>query len=885
MRALNRFFTRLLNFATKSRGDERLREEMEAHLAMQTKENIRVGMPPEEARRQARLKLGGAEAIREEYHAEEGLPMLESLLQDTRFAFRMMRKSPAFAFVAVLTLALGIGATAAMFSVTEAVVLRPLPYADANRIVNIQTFSPSGYWQMSSWPGYVEMRKLASTFQDLAGYEDFWGMTLKVGDRTRYLNVVQGTDNFFNVFGVRPLLGRTFGAGEDQPGKNNVVVLSYEVWRQSFNGNPGVIGQTINLDGDPYVVIGVMPAGFRFPVTKPDLLYIPAHVRSSFIGSWGVHWLTTVGRIKQGISIQEAHADLSHILSEIGQEKPDSDKGRTATVAPISTAVHGKSELPEIAVMLGAVFAVLLIACANVAGLLLARGVTREREMALRVAIGAARGRLIRQILVENSVLGISGALVGLLFALGLLAAMRAFLIHAFMRGAEIHLNAAVVIATLATGVLSSIGAGIIPAWRAAHANPNASLKSGGSSGTSRQQHHLRAGFVITQVSLSLLLLIFSGILLLTLRRMLHANIGFNPSHVLQLEVNFPSGDFKHRNYVQEVMMPLETRIRTIPGVTSAGWKDQGPLLGYGAGTVLSMVGQPPDLPNHERSVESRGATPGFFGTLGIPVLRGRNFDSRDTADSQPVAIVNEAWVKEFLRGGQDPLVQAFQQKNGKNIAIVGVTGDARQDALEPARPEIDFPLSRFTLKDQQDAGSLSFFLYVHAAVPPLGVVPQLRAALHDVAPTLAFQTPLIMDDLLSEDLVNNRMESWVFGIFAGIAVFLVAVGIYGLLMQEVTSRTRDIGVRIALGATRNSIALLMFSRVSVLLSAGLGIGLCLMILLRRVVASVVAIQFARDGAVIAALAILLAFIGLVAALVPVRRAASVDPMQALRSE
>jgi len=885
MRVLRRFLERLVNFVMGRRGDQRLREEMEEHLTMQTEENLRAGMSPAEARRQAVLKFGTAEAVREDYHDEQGLPFFENLLQDIRFAIRMLHKSPAFTLVAVLTLALGIGATAAMFSVMDAVLLRPLPYADARRIVDIQTWSSSGYWQTSSWPGYLEMRKLALTFEALAGYEDFWGMTLKVGDQSRYLNVVQGTDNFFNVFGVRPLLGRTFSPGESQEGKNRVVVLSYEVWRQSFGGNRQIIGQTVKLDGDPYVVIGVMPAGFRFPVTKPNLLYIPVHVRPSFADEWRTHWLMTIGRMKTGVSIQQASADLSHVLSEIGQEKPDSDKGRTATVAPITTAVHGKGELPEIAVMLGAVFAVLLIACANVAGLLLARGVTREREMALRVAIGAARSRLIRQLLVENSVLGILGSAVGLLLAVGLLAAMRAFLIHAFMRGAEIHLNVAIVAVTLVIGVLSSVGAGLIPAVRAAHSEPNAALKSGSSAGTSRQQHHLRAGFVITQVSLSLLLLILSGILLLTLHRMLQADIGFNPSHLLALEVNFPAGDFKSRDYVQDVMMPMEARVRAIPGVTAAGWKDQGPLLGYGAGTALQIVGQPPDPPNRERTSESRGVTSGYFATLGIPILRGRDFDARDTANSQPVAIVNEAWVKEFLTKGLDPLAQAFQQKNGKNIAIVGVTGNARQNALEPARPEIDFPFSRFTLKDQQDAGSVSFFLYVHTAVPPLSIVPQLRAALHDIAPVLAFQMPVAMEDLLSENLVNNRMESWVFGIFAGIAVLLVAVGIYGLLMQEVTSHTRDIGVRMALGATREGIARLMFSRISILLGAGLGIGLLLTILLRRVVESVVAIEFARDGTVIAILVILLAIIGMLAALVPVRRATSIDPMQALRSE
>jgi putative ABC transport system permease protein len=885
MRTLARFLARLRNFAVNRRNDKRLQEEIQQHITLQTEDNIRAGMPPNEARRRARLEFGALEPVREDYRAEEGLPILERLIQDARFAVRTMRKSRSFSFVAVLTLALGIGATAAMFSVTEAVVLRPLPYADANRIVDIQTFSPSGYWQMSSWPGYLELRRLASCFEALAGYEDFWGMTMKAGDRSRYLNVVQGSDNFFDVLGAGPLLGRTFAAGEDQPGKNNVVVLSYEVWRQSFNGDAGVVGRTINLDGDPYVVIGVMPAGFRFPLTKPDLLYIPVHVRSSFVGQWRVHWLMTVGRLKPGVSIQQGQADLSHVLTEIGREKPDSDKGRTVTVAPISTAVHGKSELPEIAVMLGAVFTLLLIACANVTGLLLARGVTRGREMALRVAIGSSPGRLLRQLIVENSVLGMIGAGAGLLFALGLLTAMRAFLIRAFMRGGEIHLNVEVVIITLVTGVLSSVGAGMIPAVRAARSNPNESLKSGVSTGTSHHQRRLRTGFVVAQVSLSVLLLIFSGVLLLTLRRMLQTNIGFNPSHVLQQEVNFPSGDFKDRDYVQGVMMPLAARVRTIPGVTAASWKDQGPLLGYGAGTVLPLVGQPPDLPNHERAAESRSVASGFFRALRIPILRGRDFDSRDTATSQPVAIVNEAWVKEFLRGNQDPLTQAFQQKEGNNIAIVGVVGDARQDALEPARPEIDFPLSRFTLKNQQDAGSLSFFLYVRTAGPPLSVVPQLHAALHEIAPTIAFQTPITMDDLLSEDLVNDRMESWVFGVFAGIAAFLVATGIYGLLMQEVACGTRDIGVRMALGASRGVIARLMFRRISILLVVGLGIGLCLVIALRRLVAGVVAIQLARDGGVIAAVVTLLGLIGFIAAVGPVWRATSVDPTQALRSE
>ncbi|HEY1805809.1 MAG TPA: ABC transporter permease [Terracidiphilus sp.] len=867
--------------------DEDLDEELRTHIDLAIEENVKRGLSEQEARTAALRNFGGVAQTKEQYRTQRGLPFLEAAGRDIKFGFRQLRKSPGFTIAAVLTLALGIGATAAMFSVIDAVVLRPLPYNDVNRIVSIQTNSPSGYWQMSSWPGYLEMRRLNRSFDTLAGYEDFWGMTLKVGDETRYLNVDQGTDNFFDVFGVRPLLGRTFISGEDQPGKNNVVVLSYEVWRQSFSADRQVIGKVVNLDGEPYVVIGVMPAGFRFPFGKPNLVYIPMHVRSNWVGSWRSHWLMTLGRLKPGVSVQQAGADMAHVMQEIGQEKPDSDNGRTATLIPISTALRGSSEVSEIVLMLGAVLAVLLIACANVAGLLLARGIAREREMALRVAIGAARGRLVRQLLVESTLLGAMGAGAGILLAGGLLAAMKAFLIHSFMRGANITLNLEVMAVTLGLGVLSSVGAGLIPAWRAAKADPNKALKSGATAGTTRRQHRLRAGFVVTQIALSLMLLVFSGMLLLTLHRMLRAEIGFNPNHLLTLQINIPSGDYaaKGQNSVLDLLKPLEERVREIPGVTAAGINEQGALLGYGGSVYLPLVGQPPDPPDRQRISESRSVTPGYYAALGTPILRGRNFGTQDTPSSQPVAIVNEAWVREFLMKGQDPLTHAFQEGDGSKVAIVGVVADARQDALEPARPEIDFPISRESVQEQRNTGSWSLYLYVRTAVPPLTIVHQLRKALHDVGPTIAFQQPETMDELLSDAVVSNRMESWVFGIFAFIAVLLVAVGIYGLLMQEVISHTRDIGVRMALGATRTGIAQLMLTRITVLLGIGLGAGLLITLLLRRVVGSVVVVQFERDGVVIVMLVALLTAIGLLAAVIPMRRAASIDPMRALRSE
>jgi predicted permease len=878
-------FTRFTALFRRRALDADLDNELRAHIDLAVAENLKLGMSPETARTAALRTFGGVTQTREAYRVQRSMPFLEQIARDLHFAFRQLRKSPGFALTAILTLALGIGSTAAMFSVIDAVILRPLPYKNVDRIVSVQTSSPSGYVQPASWQGYLDMRRLNATFEAFAGYEDYWGMTLKVGERTLYLNVAQGTDNFFDVFGVQPMLGRTFLLGEDQPGKNNVVVLGYEVWRQTFNGDRGIVGQTVHLDGAPYVVIGVMPAGFRFPFGKPNLVYIPMHVRPSWVGDYRTHWMQTVGRLKPGVSLEQARADLAHAMEEIVQLKPDSDKGRTSAVVPVSTALRGASELSEVGLLLGAVFAVLLIACANVAGLQLARGVAREREMALRIAMGAARARLIRQLLVETSILGFLGAAAGILFAAGLLAAMKAFLAHAFMRGANVQLNPEVIAATLSAGVLSSVGAGLIPAWRAAKSDPNRALKTGAAAGVSRRQHRLRASFVVTQIALSLVLLIFSGLLLRTLQGMLHADIGFSTSHLLTVGINIPAGDYKGRDYVQDLLMPFEARVQATPGVTAAGFIDQGPLYGYGSGSSMGLVGHPPDPPDRERNSETRTVTAGYYAALGLPILRGRNFGTQDTYTSEPVAIVNEAWVKEFLNGTEDPLAQAFRQADGNNIAIVGVAGNARQDAMESSRPEIDFPFSRFNVKAQQDAGSLSVSMYVRTAVPSLSIVPQLRNALHEIAPTVAFQTPTTMDEVLDDAFVTNRMESWLFGIFASIAILLAIIGIHGLLTQEIVSRTRDIGVRMALGATRTGIARTIFARIAALLAIGLGSGAFLTVLLRRIVASVLVIQFERDGAVIAGLIVALALVGFLAGLIPIRRAASIDPMRALRNE
>jgi predicted permease len=814
---------------------------------------------------------------------------MTTLLKDVRYALRQLRKSPGFTVTAILTLALGIGATAAMFSVIDAVVLHPLPFRDVDRIVQIKMKAAANYEQPASWPEYQDMRRLATTFSALAGVGGRGdGVTLTRGNQAIYLHAVQGTDNFFQIYGVHPLLGRTYLPGEDQAGKNDVAVLSYSVWQQYFGGKKNVIGKFIHLDGLPYTVIGVMPAGFRVRFDTRDVVYVPLRLSADQIKSRGSFWMPVWGRLKPGVTVAQATADMNHVLSEIGKQFPEHDKGKTAQVIPIVDVLHtnqtGHNDRPELWTLLAAVFAVLLIACTNVAGLLLARGILRERELAVRTALGAGRRRIVNQILTENVLLGIGGGIGGVILGELLLIAMQQFLEKAFTLGGNARMSLPVLAATFVVSLLASVAAGLVPAWRAAHIDPNHALKSGANTGTTRHQHQLRAGFVVVQVALSLMLLVCSGLLLLGLREMLQTNMGFNPKNLLTLEVDIPTGDYKGTGFVQGLVQPLEARVQQIPGVTVVGSNDLLPLWQNGSNADLSLVGKPEDPIDKQRLTEMRFVSPGYFAAMQLPILKGRAFTAQDTAKTQQVAIVNDAWVKEFLSSNEDPLAQAFKGDSGDtNTAIVGVIRSGRQDLFERANAEADFPLTQ--MPESWLAFIPQFYLFVRTSVPPTSIVPQLRSALHEVAPNVAFRTPETMEQVLSDALVTNRMLSWLFGLFAAVAALLTAIGIYGLLSQEVASRTRDIGVRMALGATRVGVAQLVLSRVGVLLIVGIGAGLTGVFLIRRVLIAVLTVQFHQDIWAIAAIAIGLCAIGLVSAVIPARRAASIDPMQALRSE
>ncbi len=809
---------------------------------------------------------------------------MSTIFRDLQYALRQLRRSPGFTLTAVLTLSLTVGLAATVFSVFDALLVRPLPYGDPARIVSLEARSPSGYTQPASWPEYRFWRDNNHSFTELAGYSS-QTMNLLGPQGPTAIHAVHSTTNLFAMLGVHPLLGRTFVSGESERGRFDVAVLSYSLWRKNFGANPKVLGSKIDLDGRPMTVIGVMPAGFRFPLQWSDAVYAPftgvAEGRVAVDPDSNNHFMPTLARLKPGVSLPAAAADMTRVLAGFARVHPES-AGRRMQVVPVEQELLGQTGGLLHGLLL-AVLAVLALGCVNIAGLLLVRGLRRERELALRSALGAGRGQLLRQLFAEIGLLALPGTAGGALAASALLAAIRTLLEASLERGAEVQLNAPVLLASLLAALLTLLIAGLLPARQLLAVAPADALRSGSSgSGTSRGQQRLRSAFISTQMALAMLLLITSGLLLRSLATLRSTDLGFRTDHLLIEDVNLSPGTIKGRDLVRTFYDPLLERVRALPGVESAAVISLLPIEDNGFNSEVQIVGKPPAPRNQERLAEQRFVSPGYYGTMGTRLVRGRLFDpALDTPSSRSVVVVNQAFVKKFFAPGEDPIGQHIAGKDPDTI--VGVVTDQRQGLYEPPRAEMDYSITALTPGDNNVLQEMQ--LVIHTSVDPLTLAEPLRRIMQSLDPGLPFRPAQTMASVVGESLVLERMESWLFGVFAALAVLLAALGLYGLIAQGVEQGRRDIGVRMALGAQRWQVLTLLLRRVAAVSLAGLCAGLALAFALRRVIASILTLRTEHEVLFLASLGAGMELIALLACTAPALRAASVDPVEVLRAQ
>jgi putative ABC transport system permease protein len=869
--------------------DADLDAEVRAFVEMSAEEDAARGVRPEEARRRALAEMGGAERLKQQVREWRAGAGIESVTQDLRFGVRQVVKSPGFGLTVIATLALSIGITTAVFSVLYAMVIRPLPYQDVSRIVAMDTRAAGGGTQFASYPEYVDWRKMQHSFTALAGFNQQGAVGMESDAGAVVLHEVAGTDNFFTVFGVNPVVGRTFLPGEDANGRNDVVVLSYEVWQQDFGGKADVIGRRVQMDGSAFTVIGVMPAGFRFPINAVNSIYVPLHLMASQQTNRGNHWLQTVSRLKPGVTAPQAEADMDTIFAALG--KTDTfNAGRVLHAVDLTTYVVGNTA-GSLRLLLYAVLAVLVIGCVNVAGLLLARGVKREREMALRSAIGARRGRIVRQLLTEALLFAVYGAGAGVLLAYGLLRLIRMLLIASLSRGAEVQVNLPVLAAALGISVAVTFVAAMMPAMRMSGTSPTMALKAGGSAGTTRGQHRLRTGFVVTQVALALALLVVSGLLLHMLEKLRKAELGFNPEQMLTAEINLPHGRYAGRDVLADFYTPLLEKVQAMPGVRAAGLIQMLPVQGWGWNSEhIHIYGTAPLKNPRTDPAEVRFVTPGYYKVFQVGLVEGRLADAAlDKPTTRLVAVVNEAFVKKFIPAGRDPLgveigdndqMQTLASQDNPRVLIVGVVKDIRQTIYQPPFPEMDYNIAQIPAAVSLSAIG-SMHLVMRTAIEPESLEPALQKVFHDVDATVPLREPATMMQVVADVLTFERLENWLFGAFAALAV----VGLYGLISHEVELSTRDIGIKLAMGASRGKILEGIYRRVGWMLGVGVALGLVVTLAAEKFISAVVTVGIAKDGVLIGALAVGLMGAGLLAAAVPARRASGVEPMEALREE
>jgi len=870
----------------RKRLDEDLDEELRAHLEMLEEENVRREIPLEEARYAALRSFGGVEQVKEAYREQRGLPMMETFAHDLRFGIRQLRRSPGFALVAVLTLALGIGANAAIFSVVNSVLLRPLPYPDAAELFDVYQKTEGGSYNVFSGPNYFAWKDHVQVLQQFAVWTSG---SYNLADNNRPEHVLAGpvTANIFPLLGVNPILGRTFLPQEDRPGGPKVAVLSYAFWQRRYGGAPDVIGNTLKLNGDGYTIVGVMPRGFQVPTSAAELWLpfqlSPANPNAS---ARGLHWLFGLARLKPGMSRSQAEAELNSLTTQMKQEYPNTDAGYGLLLTPLIDDVVGTVR-PVLRILLASVGLVLLIACVNVANLLLARATARHREIALRATLGASRARVVRQLLTESSVLALLGSALGLLLAFGAVHLL-ALLAPAgsIPRIDTISVDGRALLFTLLVTVVTGFAFGAAPAVQASKCDLNEALKeSGRSADTSRGRRRARGVLVVSEVAVALMLLIGAGLMIRSFWRVKDQKLGFNPDDILSLKISLPADKYSSERRIA-FRRSLVENVAALPGVQSVAITRNLPLSGVDPSLFVTVPGRPPVAPGKEPIVRARFVTPGYFRTMSITLLKGRDFTDADGPEAPGAVIISETLARQFWPN-QDPIGKQIKPGYPGSpllCTVVGVAADVRHWLTIEEPPVAYYPYPQIP----PSFGPLlegMMTLVVHTAADPAALTAPVRERIHQLDPDAPVFSIETMQGLVRDAAASNRFQMLLFGVFAAIGMALAAVGIYGVISYSVSQRTHEIGIRMALGAERGQVLNLVVGQGLVLTCAGVAIGLAGALGLSRFLATLLYDVKPTDPATFIAVSLVLAAVALLASFIPARRATKVDPVVALRYE
>ena len=806
---------------------------------------------------------------------------MSKLLQDLRYGLRTMLKRPGFTLIAVMTLALGIGSSTAIFTVVDAAVIRGLPYRSPEQLYHMWERTPQKEFDQRefSYPDYQDY--LQNKVCDIAAYTG-GGTILNANGESERVFAPLVSANFFSVLGVDPIKGRTFQTGEDKQGGPHLVVLTYALWQTRFGGSEGIVGQQINLAGDSYTIIGVLPKSFQFAMRPADL-FLPYQPTQNQLTRRFMHGTNLIARLKPGVSASQAQAELSLTTTRIEQQFKDSHAGTSLKFIPLQEQVVGQVK-PILMTLLAAVGFVLLIACANVASLLLTRSLGRQKEVGIRVALGASRWRVVRQLLTESVLLSLVGGALGLFIAFwgttGLVSLLPANQINALPFLQTLKIDARMLAFSFGLSVLTGIVFGLVPALQSSRFNLSGVLKEGGRQTNAGGSHRLRSGLVMTEIALAVVLLVGAGLLLKSLVRLLKTDPGFNPQNVLTMTVVLPAAKYTDANSQINFQDQLRERVQALPGVTGAGTVNILPLQ-PGNTTRVNVEGDPIPPPGQELEANIRTVSDNYFQTLGVPLISGRMFDSRDKANGTQVVIIGKTMADRMF-AGRDPVGRRLKYAGveAPPINIVGVVGDVKITGLDQeTRPVIYYPFS-------QNSSTFAN-LVVRTNSDPTAVTGSIRNEIRNLEPAAAVFNVQAMPELISASpaAFMRRFPAILIGVFAGLALVLSSIGIYGVVSYSVSQQTHHIGVRMALGARAIDILKMVLKQGLLIVVAGITIGVAASIGLMRLLQSLLFGVPANDVSIFAMVAGALFVVALLACYVPARRATKVDPLEALRYE